>query len=69
MFLILKTTILAKFISKFISKEQKLVFLLGDFNINILIYNDHQPTNDFLDSLVSNSLIPYIVHPTRITSY
>ena len=69
MFLILKTTILAKFISKFISKEQKLVFLLGDFNINILIYNDHQPTNDFLDSLASSSLIPYIVHPTRITSY
>ena len=32
-------------------------------------YNDHQPTNDFLDSLASNSFIPYILHPTRITSH
>ena len=32
-------------------------------------YNDHQPTNDFLDSLASNSIIPYILHPTRITSH
>ena len=52
-----------------LSKEQKQVFLLGDFNINILNYNDHQPKNDFLDSLASNSFIPYILHPTRITSH
>ena len=32
-------------------------------------YNNHQPTNDFLDSLASNSFIPYILHPTRITSH
>ena len=52
-----------------VSKERKQVFLLGDFNINLLNYNDHQPTNDFLDSLVSNSFIPYILHPTRINSH
>ena len=23
-------------------------FLIGDFNINLLNYNDHQPTNDYL---------------------
>ena len=51
------------------SKEQKQVFLLGDFNINLLNYNDHQPKNDFLESLASNSSIPYILHPTRITSH
>ena len=39
-----------------ISKEQKSVFLLGDFNINLLDYNNvHNPTNGFLDSLASNS--------------
>ena len=27
-----------------LSKENKQVFLLGDFNSNILNYNDHQPT-------------------------
>ena len=30
------------------SKENKQVFLLGDFNIDLLNYNDHQPTNEFL---------------------
>ena len=51
------------------SKEQKQVFLLDDFNINLLNYNDHQPTSDFLDPFASNSFILYILHPTRITSH
>ena len=52
-----------------VSKEQKHIFLLGDFNINLLNYNIHQSTNDFLDSLASNSIIPYILQPTRLTSH
>ena len=56
-------------ISEIVSKERKQVFLLADFNINLLNYNDHQPTNDLLDSLASNSFIPCILHPTRITSH
>ena len=52
-----------------LSKENKQVFLLGDFNVNLLNYNDHQPTNEFLDSLASNSFIPYISQPTRIKSH
>ena len=56
-------------IFEIVSKERKQVFLLGDFNINLLNYNDHQPTNDFLGSLASNSFIPYILHSTRITSH
>ena len=52
-----------------VSKEQKQIFLLGDFNINLLNYNVHQPTNDFLDSLAFNSIIPYILQPTRLTSH
>ena len=32
-----------------VSKEQKQIFLYGDFNINLLNYNIHQPTNDFLN--------------------
>ena len=51
------------------SKERKQAFLLGEFNLNLLNYNDHQPTNDFLDSLASNSFISYILHPTKITSH
>ena len=52
-----------------ISKEQKFVFLLGDFNVNLLNYCEHNQTNEFLDSLVSNSFIPLISQPTRITSH
>ena len=33
------------------SKEQKSVFLLGDFNVNLLNYNNHNPTNRTLASL------------------
>ena len=52
-----------------ISKEQKSVFLLGDFNVNLSNYNKHNQTNKFLDSLASNSFIPLILQPTRITSH
>ena len=51
-----------------LSRESKQVFLIGDFNINLLKYNEHQPTNEFLVSLVSNSFLPYIIQPTRLTS-
>ena len=38
-----------------VSKEQKYVFQLGDFKVNLLNYNNHNPTNEFFDSLASNS--------------
>ena len=55
-------------IFEIVSKEQKQVFVLGDFNINLLNYNDNQPTNGFLDSLASDSFVSYILNPTRITN-
>ena len=50
-----------------ISKEQKSIFLLRDFNIKFLNYNEHNETNE--DSLASNSLIPLILQPTRISNH
>ena len=50
---------------------------LADFNCNYLnklleniskVY-EHNQTNEFLDSLASNSIIPLILQPTRITSH
>ena len=45
----------------------------NDLNIYIQkwtgIYNEHNQRNKFLDSLSSNSFIPLILQPTRITSY
>ena len=52
-----------------ISKEQKSILLLVDFNVNLLNYNEHNQTNEFLDSLASNSFIPLILQPNRITSH
>ena len=51
------------------SKVNKQVFLVGNFNINLLNYSDPQPINEILDSLASNSFIQYILQPTRITSH
>ena len=50
-----------------ILKEAKNIFLLGDFTINLLNYNKHRPTNEFLDSFASGSLLPYILHLTQLT--
>ena len=52
-----------------ISREEKSIFLLGGFNVNLLNYNEHNQTYKFLDSLASNSFIPLILQPTRITSH
>ena len=52
-----------------ISKKQKLNFKHWDFNINLLTYNDHNQTNQFLDSIASTSFIPLILQPTRITRH
>ena len=32
-------------------------------------YNEDKPTNEFLDSLASNSYLPYIIQPSRHTSH
>ena len=51
-----------------LSKEKKTVFLLGDFNVDLSKYEQHSPTNEFLDSLASSMFLPYIIKPTRVTS-
>ena len=52
-----------------IFKEQNCMFLLADFKVNHLNYNEHNQTNEFLDSLASNTFIPLILQATRITSH
>ena len=51
---------------KFLKKIN--VFLLGDFNVDLLKYDKHAPTNEFLDSLSSHMFLPHIVQPTRIST-
>ena len=51
-----------------LSKENKTIFLLGDFNINLLNYDIHPPTNTFLDFLSSHYFLPHILQSSRVTT-
>ena len=50
-----------------ISMESKSIFLLDDFNVDLLKYDLHAPTNEFHDSLSSYVSFPHIIQPTRVT--
>ena len=53
---------LKNFLKK-INQEQKKVFLLGDFNVDLMHNNEHKSTSEFLDSLASNSSLPFNIQP------
>ena len=40
---------------------------MGDFNIDILKYDSHSESTDFVDLMYTSFLLPYIVAPTRVT--
>ena len=42
---------------------------MGDFNIDLLKTENHNPTNDIFYLMTSNGLYPLISKPTRITSH
>ena len=50
------------------SFEKKEVILIGDYNINLLNCDSDKNTCDFLELMLSFSLLPRIIKPTRITS-
>ena len=52
-----------------IKTEKKNVILLGDFNINLMNFENCNVTDEFLELITTNSLIPLILKPTRITSH
>ena len=52
-----------------IHKNKCEIFLMGDFNIALLQYDSHNPTDDFINSLISHSFLPYIHQPTRVTDH
>ena len=47
--------------------KNKLTLLAGDFNLDLIKFKNHAPTNDFITSLLSQSFFPAIDKPTRIT--
>src|ERR1700733_9640988 len=50
-----------------LTKSKREIILLGDFNVDLLKYNNHQPTNQFLETITSHHFLPAILRPTRIT--
>ena len=52
-----------------ISRENKIIYLLGDHNLNLLTHSRHQDTSKFLDLLYSSMFFPLITSPTRITEH
>jgi len=50
-----------------LSKSKNQVILGGDFNIDLLNTSDHGPSLDFINIMNSQSLLPVINYPTRIT--
>ena len=48
--------------------ENKIMYITGDFNINLLSSDNHIPTSQFIDIMFSYSFMPLINKPTRITT-
>ena len=49
------------------SVTNKQVYILGDFNIDLLNYDSHISTGNFVILFLSQHFLPYIVHPTRVS--
>ena len=50
----------------YLKNENKLCYLIGDYNVNLFNYGKHKDTTDFVDMLHSNSFISLINRPTMI---
>ena len=51
----------------FLSKAEEVV-LMGDYNINLIQYENHPQTLRYLDILLTNNFMPHITLPSRITN-
>ena len=52
-----------------VHNENKLCILMGDFNINLLNFESHPTTEQFLNSPGTYFFHPHILKPTRITNH
>ena len=52
-----------------ITKENKICYIMGDFNLNLMNHQSHQLTAEFLDVMFGYMFFPLITLPTRITSH
>ena len=60
----------ANFLTSTLNKatsENKVVFLLGDFNVDLLAADTEENVSDYFYLLTSYSFLPHIIFPTRVT--
>ena len=62
-----KSDLISPLLLKLQKESSKRIFLLGDFNIDLLKYELSDSINNFIDTLTSNFLLPLILLPTRIS--
>ena len=50
-------------------KNNKVLYLCGDYNIDLIKENSHKQTKQFIDTMFSVGLFPLITKPSRITNH
>ena len=53
---------------KKLDREKKLIYLMGDFNLDLLQTENNDKIGEYYDLLTSHLFVPHITLPTRITS-
>ena len=52
-----------------LNKENKKVYLMGDFNIDLLKVDSDKNISNYYNIITANLFVPHITLPTRITSH
>ena len=50
-----------------LAKENKQIAIVDDFNIDLLNYDSHTATNEFVNVMISYHFQPCVLHPSCIT--
>ena len=49
------------------NKKHKNGVIMGDMNVDLLKFESHNKTNDYLDNIFTRGFVPMITKPTRVT--
>ena len=55
-------------LTELLSKENKPMYITGDWNFNLLEFSKHEETLTFYETMMANLLAPAITIPTRINT-
>ena len=51
-----------------ITSENKSIYVMGDFNIDLLKTDSHRPTHEYVEFIYNYAMLPTVYKPTRITA-